>query len=69
MSEKENKEVKSYSLPPFQIEWLRKQALEKSTPQKTVSASSILESIIDEAINRNAEQLPLLPQTEEKKKD
>lgn len=67
MSKQENKEVKSYSLPPYQIEWLRKQALDKSTPQKTVSASSVLEVIIDEAMNRNATQLSLLVETKAKK--
>lgn len=63
---KEIKVSKSYSLPPSQIAWLRKQALEQSTPEKTVSASALLERIIDEAI-RNAKSSPrkknLIPDT------
>lgn len=54
---KEIKVSKSYSLPPSQIEWLRKQALLESTPQKTMSASAVLERIIDAAI-RQSEQSP-----------
>jgi hypothetical protein len=54
---KEIKVSKSYSLPPSQIEWLRKQALLHSTPRKTMSASAVLERIIDEAIQQT-EQSP-----------
>ncbi len=50
---KEIKEVKSYSLPPSQIAWLRKQALNESTPEKTVSASAVLERIIDQAMKQD----------------
>jgi hypothetical protein len=55
---KEIKEVKSYSLPPSQIAWLRKQALDESTPEKTVSASAVLERIIAEAMQKSVEQSP-----------
>ncbi len=55
---KEIKEVKSYSLPPSQIAWLRKQALQESTPEKTISASAVLERIIDEAMQESIEQSP-----------
>lgn len=54
---KEIKVSKSYSLPPSQIEWLRKQALKESTPKKTMSASAVLERIIDTAM-RESEQPP-----------
>ena len=50
---KEIKEVKSYSLPPSQIAWLRKQALKESTPEKTVSASAVLERIIERAMRES----------------
>lgn len=50
--DKEIKEVKSYSLPPSQIAWLRQQALNESTPKKTVSASAVLERIIDQAMKQ-----------------
>jgi len=52
---KEIKISKSYSLPPSQVAWLRKQALIESTPEKTMSASAVLERIIDEAIQADAE--------------
>jgi hypothetical protein len=55
---KEIKEVKSYSLPPSQIAWLRKQALVESTPEKTVSASAVLERIIDEAMQKSETSSP-----------
>ena len=51
--EEEIKVVKSYSLRPSQIAWLRQQALNESTADKTVSASAVLERIIDEAIQRS----------------
>jgi hypothetical protein len=54
---KEIKVVKSYSLPPSQIAWLRKQALEESTPEQTMSASAVLERIIDQAMHES-EQSP-----------
>jgi hypothetical protein len=47
---KEIKKVKSYSLPPSQIAWLRTQAQNESTPEETVSASAVLERIIDQAM-------------------
>jgi hypothetical protein len=55
---KEIKVSKSYSLPPSQIAWLRKQALKESTPQKTVSASAVLERIINAAMRAETEQSP-----------
>jgi hypothetical protein len=55
---KEIKVSKSYSLPPSQISWLRKQALKESTPQKTVSASAVLERIIDAAIRAESKESP-----------
>lgn len=58
--EEEIKVSKSYSLRPSQIAWLRKQALQESTPDKTVSASAVLERIIDEAITKS-EQSPINP--------
>jgi hypothetical protein len=47
---KETKKVKSYSLRPSQIAWLRQRANEESTPDKDVSASAVLEEIIDDAM-------------------
>jgi len=52
VEKKEIKVSKSYSLPPSQVAWLRQQAFEKSTAEKPVSASSLLESIIDEAMRQ-----------------
>ena len=49
--EDEIKVSKSYSLRPSQVKWLRQQALQESTPEKTVSASAVLERIIDEAMS------------------
>jgi hypothetical protein len=59
---KEIKIVKSYSLPPSQVAWLRKQALQESTPEQTVSASAVLERIIDTAM-KQSEQSPLEKKT------
>lgn len=50
MEEKETKVPKSYSLRPDQIAWLRQQALNESTADKTISASAVLERIIDDAM-------------------
>jgi hypothetical protein len=55
---KENKEVKSYSLPPSQIAWLRRQALQESTDEQTISASAVLERIIREAMKSTARPSP-----------
>jgi hypothetical protein len=55
---KEVKEVKSYSLPPSQIAWLRQQALKESTAEKTISASAILERIIDRAMKEGESPSP-----------
>lgn len=49
---KEIKQVKSYSLPPSQIAWLRAQAFRESTPENPVSASALLERIIAEAMKQ-----------------
>ena len=54
---KEIKVVKSYSLPPSQVAWLRKQALQESTAEQTVSASAVLERIIGNAM-KQTEQIP-----------
>lgn len=53
---------KSYSLRPSQVAWLRQQALNESTAEKTVSASALLERIIDQAIAAT-EQSPQLKKT------
>ena len=55
---KEIKVSKSYSLPPSQIAWLRRQGLLESTPEKTVSASAVLERIIDQAIQQTKQPSP-----------
>jgi hypothetical protein len=55
---KEIKVVKSYSLPPSQVAWLRKQALSESTPEQTVSASAVLERIIADAMKQSEQPLP-----------
>jgi hypothetical protein len=55
---KEIKKVKSYSLPPRQIAWLRNQARDESTDEETVSASAVLERIIDEAMKRSESPSP-----------
>lgn len=48
--DKELKVSKSYSLRPDQITWLRVQSLNESTPEKTISASAVLERIVDQAM-------------------
>jgi len=53
--EEEIKVSKSYSLRPSQIAWLRQQALNESTSEKIVSASALLERIIDEAMAKTAD--------------
>lgn len=58
--EEEIKVSKSYSLRPSQVAWLRKQALAESTPEKTVSASAVLERIIDEAMTTSERPHPQL---------
>ena len=50
MDQKDTKVSKSYSLRPDQIAWLRQQGLKESTAEKTVSASAVLERIIDDAM-------------------
>jgi hypothetical protein len=60
---KEIKVVKSYSLPPSQVAWLRNQAFQESTPEQPVSASSLLERIIGEAMQKSEQS----PTTSEKK--
>ena len=55
---KEIKEVKSFTLRPSRVAWLRQRALEESTPERTVSASAILESIIDEAMKQDKSPSP-----------
>jgi len=60
---KEPKIVKSYSLPPVQVAWLREKAAAETTPEKTISASDVLTRIIDLAMSNSAKQLPLIPPT------
>ena len=65
--QKHIKQVKSYSLPPDQIAWLRARAAQETTPEKTVSASNVLERIIDAAMDRTKKQLPSLQNPKTKK--
>lgn len=53
---KEIKQVKSYALRPSQIAWLRQCAKQESTAEKDVSASAILERIIDDAMQNVPDQ-------------
>lgn len=62
-SVKENKKVQAYSLPPHQIAWLRQRAAQETTDDKSISASNVLERILDEAIART------IPLQEEKKRN
>jgi hypothetical protein len=48
--EKENKKVQAYSLPPHQIAWLRRRAAVETTETESMSASKLLERIIEDAI-------------------
>lgn len=57
--EKDTKVSKSYSVRPDQINWLRQQALNESTADKTVSASAVLERIIDEAMAADTSPTPI----------
>lgn len=58
---REIKKTSAYTLKPINIEFLIKKALKESTPEKRVSASAILDRILDEA-----RQSPT-PQPKEKK--
>ena len=66
---KEIKQVKSYSLPPSQIAWLRERARQESTPDKTTSASAVLERIIEEAMTKSAKHTPVTKQPNRRKTD
>jgi hypothetical protein len=57
--EKENKKVQAYSLPPHQIAWLRQRAAQQTTDNESVSASAVLERIIEAEIEREANKSPL----------
>ncbi len=46
---KENKKAQAYTLKPVNIAWLAEQALGKSSPEKRVSASAVLDEIVDQA--------------------
>ncbi len=46
---KEPKKAQAYTLKPVNIAWLVEQAFGKSTPKKRVSASAVLDEIIDQA--------------------
>ena len=63
MDQKDTKVSKSYSLRPDQIAWLRQQGLNESSADKTVSASAVLERIIDDAMRAEL----LSPTTKSKK--
>jgi len=48
--EKVNKQVQAYSLPPHQIAWLRRRAAIETTDIDSMSASRVLERILEDAI-------------------
>lgn len=51
------KKAQAYTLKPINIAWLTEEALRRSTPEKRISASSLLDEIVDQA--RQASQSPL----------
>ena len=65
---KETKVVKSYSLPPSQVAWLRQQALNESTAEQTVSASAVLERIVSEAMAKAEKDAETSSPTPQKKR-
>jgi len=46
---REIKKTQAYTLKPVNIAWLIEQAFNASTPEKRVSASAVLDRLIDEA--------------------
>jgi hypothetical protein len=48
------KERRTFTLKPINIAWIEKQSLDESTPEDKVSASELVDRLIDEA-RRNAE--------------
>ena len=56
--DKSLKVSKSYSLRPDQITWLRLRGLHESTPDKAVSASAVLERIVDQAMAETQSPTP-----------
>ena len=65
---KEPKEVKSYSLKPVNIAWLREQAFRESTPESIMTASSLLDRLIDEAREREAREEAKSPTEQPKRR-
>lgn len=55
---KEIKQVKSYSLKPINIAWLKKTSLAESTPEERVSDSAVLDRLIDQAREQEESQSP-----------
>jgi len=56
--EEEKKSIKktqAYTLKPGNIAWLIEQAFNESTPEKRMSASAVLDRIIDQARQHQAE--------------
>ncbi len=54
---KEVKKAQAYTLKPINIAWLTKKALDESTPEKRMSASALLDQIVDEAREKSGEQV------------
>lgn len=66
--DKELKKTQAYTLSPVNIAWLRQCAARQTTADKSISASAILDSILNEARTKDAIQLPLPIQSQEKKR-
>jgi hypothetical protein len=46
---KQTKERRTFTLKPINIAWIEKQSLDESTPEDKVSASELVDRLIDEA--------------------
>jgi hypothetical protein len=52
------KERRTFTLKPINIAWIEKQSLEESTPEDRVSASELVDRLIDEARRNTQNQSP-----------
>jgi len=55
---KDVKQPKTVMLKPINIAWLKKRALEESTPEDRVSDSAFLDQLIDQAREREETPIP-----------
>ena len=54
----EIKERKTFTLKPINVRWLKRRALELSTPENKISDSALLDSLLDELRERAESKSP-----------